>query len=44
MRPVRPDLEELGDRKRRIFEMKLKLAEAKSSKAWTMSDLRLKDR
>ena len=39
MRPVRPDLEELGGRKRRIFEMKLKLAEAKSSKMWTMSDL-----
>ena len=39
VRPVRPDLEELEDRKTRIFEMKLKLAEAKSSELWTMSDL-----
>ena len=39
VRPVRPDLEQLENRKKEIFEMKLRLAETKSSKLWTLSDL-----
>ena len=38
-RPVRPDLDQLENRKRRIFQMKLKLAEANSSKEWNLLDL-----
>ena len=34
-RPVRPDLEQLENRKTIIFEMKMKLAESKSSTLWT---------
>ena len=38
-RPVRPDLENLEPRKKRIFKMKLKLAEARPTQLWEMSDL-----
>ena len=38
-RPLRPDLKHLDRRRRRIFKMKMKIAEATSSKLWTMSDL-----
>ena len=38
-RPLRPDLRHLDRRRRRIFRMKMKIAEATSSKLWTMSDL-----
>ena len=39
VRPVRPDFEQLEIRKERIFNMKLKLAEANSSILWTLGDL-----
>ena len=38
-RPVRPDLKQLENRKTIIFEMKMKLAESKSSTLWTILDL-----
>ena len=38
-RPARPDLCGLTKRKRRIFRMKLKLAEENSSSPWNMNDL-----
>ena len=38
-RPVRPDLKHLKKGKKRIFLMKLKLAESNKSKPWTLSDL-----
>ena len=38
-RPLRPDFRHLDRRRRRIFKMKMKIAEATSSKLWTMSDL-----
>ena len=38
-RPLRPDLAGLKKRKKLIFKMKIKLAQAKSSPDWTMSDL-----
>ena len=39
VRPVRPDFEQLEIRKERIFNMKLKLAEANSSILWTLGNL-----
>ena len=41
-RPVRPDLEHLKIRRKRIFNMKLKLAKANHSSFWKMLDLDLK--
>ena len=38
-RPLRPDLKHLKKGKKRIFLMKLKLAESHRSKPWTLSDL-----
>ena len=38
-RPLRPDLKQLKKGKKRIFLMKLKLAESNKSKPWTLSDL-----
>ena len=38
-RPTRPDINELGQRKQNIFELKLAIAESKKSKKWTMLDL-----
>ena len=38
-RPVRPDLGPIDQRKRRILNMKLKLAGRKRSSPWTMQDL-----
>ena len=38
-RPLRPDLKHLKKGKKRIFLMKLKLAESHKSKPWTLSDL-----
>ena len=44
-RPTRPDFSHLKGRRKRIFQMKLKLAEANHSCLWTMKDLKtaLKD-
>ena len=41
MRPIRPDLLNLKTRRKHIFEMKLKLALAKKSVHWKMSDLEI---
>ena len=38
-RPVRPDLKIMMKRKRRIFKIKIKLAQANQSSEWSMSDL-----
>jgi hypothetical protein len=38
-RPMRPDLKELKKRKKFIFDLKMKLSQAKSSPDWKMSDL-----
>ena len=38
-RPVRNDISELEDRKKAIFEIKMKIAESNKSKKWTMLDL-----
>ena len=38
-RPYRPDLENMKERKKMIFDMKMQLAQAKSSPKWTMEDL-----
>ena len=38
-RPVRPDLKRMKKRKKTIFKMKMKLAEAHPSSEWTMCDL-----
>ena len=38
-RPVRPDLKQMKSRKQRIFKIKMKLAESRTSPDWTMSDL-----
>ena len=38
-RPARPDLIAMKKRKRIIFKMKIKLAESRKSKPWTMIDL-----
>ena len=38
-RPTRPDFSHLKGRRKRIFQMKLKLAEANHSRLWTMKDL-----
>ena len=38
-RPVRPDLGDLKDRKRVIFNLHLQLAENTSTKSWNMTDL-----
>ena len=38
-RPMRPDLKELKKRKKLIFDLKMKLSQAKSSPDWKMSDL-----
>ena len=38
-RPVRPDLDLLEERKRRIFKMKIKLSKSRPSSVWTMKDL-----
>ena len=38
-RPIRPDLKGLKKRKKLIFKMKIKLAQAKTSPDWNMSDL-----
>ena len=40
-RPVRPDLSLLRDRRKVIFQMKMKLAENSRSSPWKMSDLEL---
>ena len=34
-----PDLENMKERKKMIFDMKMQLAQAKSSPKWTMEDL-----
>ena len=36
---IRPDFSHLKGRRKRIFQMKLKLAEANHSRLWTMKDL-----
>ena len=38
-RPHRPDLKAIGRRKKRIFQLKMKLAESRESSDWTMDDL-----
>ena len=38
-RPIRPDLNSLEKRKKKIFQLKLKFASENRSKLWTMSDL-----
>ena len=38
-RPVRPDLVSLKKRRRKIFRMKMKLAQKRTSPDWTMADL-----
>jgi hypothetical protein len=38
-RPIRPDLEFLKISKKKIFEMKMKIAEAEESPPWDMNDL-----
>ena len=40
-RPIRPDLIQLKMRKRKIFKMKMKLAECRRSPLWKMSDMDL---
>ena len=40
-RPVRPDLVSLKKRRRKIFRMKMKLAQKRTSPDWTMADLDL---
>ena len=40
-RPLRSDMSHLKIKKKRIFQMKLKLAEKNKSKLWTMADLEL---
>ena len=40
-RPVRPDLQNMKNRKQKIFEMKMKLAEENVSLQWNMKDLDL---
>ena len=38
-RPIRPDLKNMNERKKEIFEMKLKIAEDNPSNDWNMGDL-----
>ena len=38
-RPLRPDLLAMGRNKRKIFQLKMKLAERRESPDWTMNDL-----
>ena len=38
-RPIRPDLENLETRKKRIFQLKMNLASKNKSKLWDMSDI-----
>ena len=38
-RPLRPDLKDIENRKQKLFEMKLSLAESKQSSDWTMDQL-----
>ena len=38
-RPQRPDLKVMGRRKKRIIQLKMKLAESRESPDWTMDDL-----
>ena len=38
-RPIRPDLIEIEDRKQKLFELKLKIAELNKSENWTMVQL-----
>ena len=38
-RPIRPDLKPMEDKKTKIFDLKMRLAELNNSKIWTMSKL-----
>ena len=38
-RPIRPDLKDMDERKNKIFDMKLKIAEDNPSQDWNMGDL-----
>ena len=39
LRPLRPDLKNMKIRRKRIFQMKMKLAKSRKSPDWTMADL-----